>query len=120
MRRLMRRLILLLLFVAATAHADTTDPFGAIPNRETEAPKGDGTAGTTAEPGPDGSLSYAFPIDLPPGRNGMTPRVSLKYSSRRQPPAETSIAVASFIRALDGLGSVEPSRTSRTDQRCPS
>lgn len=57
MRRLMRRLTLVRRSSQRPrTRTDTTDPFGAILNRETEAPKGDGTPGTAAEPGPDGSL----------------------------------------------------------------
>jgi hypothetical protein len=36
-----------------------------------------------------GSLSYSYPLSLPPGRNGLTPDLALKYSS--QPGANSNI-----------------------------
>jgi hypothetical protein len=36
----------------------------------------------TGEVGPDGSYRYSLPLDVPPGRGDVTPRLSLDYSSR--------------------------------------
>jgi hypothetical protein len=56
-----------------------------------------------------GSLSYSYPISLPPGRNGLTPDLSLKYSS--QPSANTNIVgygwdfTIPFIERINRTGS---------------
>src|SRR5262249_48195598 len=67
---------------STNVHADPSDPFGSLPNDETRAP--DPVAGSGSaqlEPGPDGSVSYTVPIDVPPGRAGLAPSLALSYSS---------------------------------------
>jgi len=67
--------------VMPMALASSSDPFaGALPGRDTKPPEG--TSGTDAAiTAQQGAVTYAYPIELPPGRNGMAPRLALSYSS---------------------------------------
>src|SRR5689334_16351092 len=58
------------------------DPFSsALPGRDTTPPEGVSSAAASADVGPQGSVSYSYPIVVPPGRNGMAPKLALNYSS---------------------------------------
>ena len=73
------RLILVVLLGAAAAHADTGSSLG---DRVGEG----STPFTGLAQAPEanlftGSLTTAIPLELPPGRGGMTPQLALQYSS---------------------------------------
>src|SRR5260370_1938364 len=68
--------IILPLFAPAYTYAADTPP--TVPNSnvftaQTEAPKVDG---------PTGAFTQRVPLDIPPGRNGLQPDVSLQYNSQ--------------------------------------
>jgi len=59
------------------------DPFwSALPGRDAKRPEGvKFSAGAGAVSEQMGSASYSFPLELPAGRNGMSPSLELRYSS---------------------------------------
>src|SRR5258705_4109649 len=68
--------IILPLFAPVSAYATDLPP--SVPNTnvftgETEAPKVDG---------PTGAFTQRVPLDIPPGRNGLQPDISLQYNSQ--------------------------------------
>lgn len=69
---------LVLSLTLPAARAAPTDPYQVAANGIT-LPKNE--ARSLDRPGPDGSFSYAFPITVPPGHNGLVPALSLQYSS---------------------------------------
>ncbi len=48
------------------------------------------------------SIGYSYPLDLPPGRGGLTPLVALNYSSANHTPASGHHSVAGFGWELAG------------------
>lgn len=70
--------VLLASIATQPAGAVANDPFAAAaPVTPAAAPR----AEASHDPGPEGSLAYDVPIDVPPGRAGMAPRLGLHYSS---------------------------------------
>src|SRR5258708_65226 len=61
--------------------ADTVVPTDAVFDPQGQVPRTPGTTQGTFAVGLDGSVSYSVPIRLPPGRAGVQPALSLKYSS---------------------------------------
>ncbi|HPH66850.1 MAG TPA: SpvB/TcaC N-terminal domain-containing protein, partial [Kofleriaceae bacterium] len=66
------------------AHAAPADIVtSAAPAMGADAPKGSAISGAEASVATQtGSLQYAYPIAMPPGRNGMVPSLALTYSSQ--------------------------------------
>jgi RHS repeat-associated protein len=68
--------------LASIALASPGDPFTvALPGRDTSPPEGLTATGAADVSAQQGAATYAYPIAVPPGRGGMTPHLSLSYSS---------------------------------------
>jgi len=69
--------------LSSYALASPADPFAvALPGKDTAAPEGVTGASIDAQVNEQqGAASYAYPIVVPPGRNGMAPHLALSYSS---------------------------------------
>src|SRR5687768_5938371 len=70
------------LSVLGGAWGNPSSPFGGASSFESTAPKAgsisDGDNGVVAE---RGSVTYSYPIQVPPGRGGAVPSLGLSYSS---------------------------------------
>ncbi|MFN0246110.1 MAG: toxin TcdB middle/N-terminal domain-containing protein [Kofleriaceae bacterium] len=61
----------------ADVFVQTAPTLGTDPPKAADLKAGDASVATTT-----GALDYAYPVSVPPGRNGMAPKVSLAYSSQ--------------------------------------
>lgn len=108
MVRLLRSLFVVVLMVGpglVTVACDDPPPPGPVTPRPSEfdpivATAAVGTLPGAAEVTTDGTFAYTMPIDVPPGRAGMQPSLSISYDSGG---GETALGVGFALRGLSAL-----------------
>src|SRR5687768_39005 len=96
------------LLLGPVAIATPADPFAnALPTDDTKPPEGVTLGGDPSVASTQGAAKYAFPIEVPPGRAGMQPRLTLSYSS--DSPLRGGVAAG---WTLAGLPTIERDPTS--------
>lgn len=80
---------LVLVTFSTSAYAQTADPIAEAPEVPTSA-----SAAVVSDVGSTGAFATTIPIEVPAGRRGIAPKVSLEYNSRGVKSPASRVALA--------------------------